>query len=55
MNLKVINKSKIKNFDSYMEKARAIILNEKNEIYICNMNGSYQLPGGTIENNEVPL
>ena len=48
----VVNESNINNYDSYMKKARAIVLNEKNEIYICNMNNTYLLPGGTVEDNE---
>lgn len=43
------------NYDTLFEKARAIVINEKNKIYVCNMNGNYALPGGTVENNELPL
>lgn len=43
------------NFDSVIKKSRAIVINEKGNIYVCNMNGSYILPGGTVENNESPI
>lgn len=42
-------------YDTLIEKARAIVINEKNKIYVCNMNGAYALPGGTVENNKSPL
>jgi len=50
----IINEDNIKP-DNLMIKARAIVLNEKNKIYVCNMNDTYVLPGGTIEANELPI
>ncbi len=55
MNKIIINKSNIDNFDSYMVKARALVFDEIGKIYICNMNNSYVLPGGTVETSEEPL
>lgn len=54
MNKIVINDDDIKP-DTVVKKARAIVLNEFNNIYICNMNGTYMLPGGTIEETELPI
>lgn len=50
----IINENSIK-ADTVFLKARAIIFNERNHIYICNMNDSYILPGGTVEDNELPI
>lgn len=51
----VVNIENIEEYDTKMEKARAIIVNEDNQIYICNMNDSFILPGGTVEKGEQPI
>lgn len=48
----IINETDDNTFDSKIEKARAIVIDENNMIYVCNMNGSYVLPGGTVEIGE---
>lgn len=48
----IINNDNSIDYDSKMVKARALLFNERGNIYICNMNGSYVLPGGTVEENE---
>lgn len=35
-------------------KARAILINEQNQIIICNYGGVYLLPGGKVEDTESP-
>lgn len=40
------------NYDSYLEKARAILIDKDNFIYTSVINESIQLPGGTVENGE---
>lgn len=50
----IINDSNNNNFDKKVRKARALIINEDNMIYVCNMNDSFLLPGGTIEKDEKP-
>lgn len=41
-----------KDINSRVHKVRAIIMNEEGEIYITNMDYSYNLPGGRVEANE---
>ena len=50
----IINEKNIK-YDTCLIKSRAIVFNKLGKIYVCNMNGTYILPGGTVENNETPL
>ena len=38
--------------DEYNTKARAILINNNNEILIGNYGGTYLLPGGSIDYNE---
>lgn len=38
--------------DEYNHKVRAILIDEQNQILICNYGGIYLLPGGSIDNNE---
>ena len=39
-------------YNSRKRKARAIVLDENNNIYVCYMNGCYMLPGGGVEIDE---
>lgn len=55
MKEKIIINELNSDYDTLFEKARALVFNEQNKIYVCNMNGTYMLPGGTVENNESPL
>ena len=41
-------------YDTYMEKARAVIFNSENKLYVCNLNDSLILPGGGIKPEELP-
>jgi len=50
----IVNNSNDYSFDKKVRKARALIINEDNMIYVCNMNDSFLLPGGTIEKDEKP-
>ena len=43
----------MENIDTYREKARAIVFNKENKIYVCNLKGNLILPGGSIEENEL--
>lgn len=48
----IINDSNNYSFNKEVKKARALIINEDNMIYVCNMNDSFLLPGGTVEKDE---
>ena len=50
----IVNENNIQ-YDTLFEKARAIVINEKNNIYVCNMNNTFVLPGGTLERNEISI
>jgi len=50
----IINNTDSNSYDSKMEKARAIIINENGNLLVSILNGSLILPGGTIESNETP-
>lgn len=50
----IVNTTSNELYDSIRYKARAIITNENNKIYIMNMNNSFNLPGGTFEKGENP-
>lgn len=52
--MKLINLDNIeaKEINSYNHKIRIFVFNELGEIFLIDMNGSYNLPGGTVENNE---
>ena len=50
----VINNTSNDLYDIVRYKARAIIRNEDNKIYVTNMNDSFNLPGGTFEEKEDP-
>ncbi len=47
-----INNNNNQSYDSKMEKARALLFDEAGNIYVCEMNGSLILPGGTVEPGE---
>lgn len=44
-----LNENEINEFNS---KVRSILLNDNNEILVCNYGGTYLLPGGKIDNDE---
>lgn len=50
----IINKEKLRKeeIDKTKIKTRVILLNEKNEIILCNYNGCYLLIGGKVEKQE---
>ncbi len=52
----IINPSNInpKELNSYLHKVRVVLFNPQNELFITDMNGSYNLPGGTVEKEENP-
>lgn len=52
--MEIINLSNIssKDINSYLHKVRVVMFNLKNELFITDMNGSYNLPGGRVESNE---
>ena len=52
--MEIVNLSNIKAEDitSYLHKVRVMVFNPNNELFITDMNGSYNLPGGRVENNE---
>ena len=50
----IFNSTQTDTYDMIRYKARAIIKDETNDIYIMNMNDSFNLPGGTFEENENP-
>lgn len=50
----IINNTSNDSYDMVRYKARAIIRDENNNIYVTNMNDSFNLPGGTFEEGEDP-
>lgn len=48
----IVNTTDNNLYDSIAYKARAIITDELNHIYVMNMNDSFNLPGGTFEDGE---
>lgn len=50
----IINNTSDDHYDMIRYKARAIIKDENNMIYVMNMNDSFNLPGGTFEKGENP-
>lgn len=52
--MKLINKDNLKKseINSYFHKVRAAVFNSEGKIYITNMQGSYNLPGGGVEEGE---
>ena len=52
--MELINKDNLKKseMNSYFHKVRAVVFNSEGKIYITNMQGSYNLPGGGIEEKE---
>lgn len=50
----LINNANLKKeeLNSFAHKVRGVVYNTNNEIYITDMNSSYNLPGGRIERNE---
>ena len=50
----IINKEKLRKeeIDKTKIKSRVILLNDKNEIILCNYNGCYLLIGGKVEKQE---
>lgn len=52
----IINKERLtkEEIEKTKIKSRIIILNNKNELILCNYNGCYLLIGGKLENKETP-
>ena len=52
----IINKEKLtkEEIETTKIKSRIILLNNKNELILCNYNGCYLLIGGKLENKETP-
>lgn len=52
----IINKERLtkEEIEKAKIKSRIIILNNKNELILCNYNGCYLLIGGKLENKETP-
>lgn len=46
---------KLEDIKYKLYKSRAILVNDNDEIIICNYNGVYLLPGGSLEKDETPL
>lgn len=51
----IINTTSNDLYDSKQDKARAIVIDEDNMIYIMNMDNSFNLPGGTKDGDELPI
>lgn len=52
----IINKEKLtkEEIETIKIKSRIILINNKNELILCNYNGCYLLIGGKLENKETP-
>ena len=52
--MEIVNLNNLKDQDinSYLHKVRVVVLNSENKLFITDMMGSYNLPGGRVEENE---
>ena len=51
----IVNPDHLSTCDQTLQKARCLVFDEENKIYLCVMNGNYMLPGGTHEPGEDPF